>query len=70
MGIKWNNLAILMLLVIALIAVIKLIPLLHNLAESLQESARGNPFYVFACFGLICLTVVACVTVISRNSQR
>ena len=70
MGIKWNNLAILILLVIAVIAIIRLIPLIHNLAESLQEAARDNPVYAFACFGLICLTVVACVTVIARNLNR
>jgi len=69
-NIKWNNLAILILLVIAMIAIIRLIPLIHNLAESLQEAARGNPLYAFACFGLILLTLVACVTVIARNLNR
>jgi len=69
MKIKWNNIIALLLVIILIVLLFKLSPVLETLAEDFRYSYHysGDPMMGIASLGLICLTIVCVVVVLSRR---
>ncbi len=69
MKIKWNNIIALLLIIILIVLLFKLSPVLETLAEDFRYSYHysGDPMMGIAALGLICLTIVGVVVILSRR---
>ena len=70
MQIKWNNIAILVLLIVAVIVAFKVVPLLGGVIDDISAQAHNDPTYAFFILGLICMMVFGCIAVIFQNLRR
>jgi len=69
MKIKWNNIIALLLIITLIVLLFKLSPVLETLAEDFRYSYHysGDPMIGIAALGLICLTIVGVVIILSRR---
>lgn len=68
MRIKWNNIILILLIIFFIFLLCKLSPILETFAEDFRYSYHsGDPAIGIVALGLICLTIVGIVVVLSRR---
>ena len=71
MRIRWENIIPVVVIIVLIILMIKLQPLLHSLSNDVDilQDRHSNPVVGILALGLLCVTIVAIVKIIS-NSRR
>lgn len=69
MRIKWENIIVLMLIITLIVLLFKLPPLLRHLSEDLGilYYHDGDPVIGLLALGIICITILGIVKIISSN---
>lgn len=69
MRIKWENVILLVLLIILIVLLFKMSPLLECLSYNFRTLYYydHDPAFGILALGLLCITIVAIVTIISRR---
>ncbi|MHC4680119.1 MAG: hypothetical protein ACYTEK_15640 [Planctomycetota bacterium] len=71
MRIKWENIIVLVLIITLIVLLFKLPPLLRRLSEDLGTVYyhNGDPAIGLLALGIICITVLGIVKIISGNRR-
>ncbi len=71
MGIRWNNIFGLMLLIFGIYLFLKMRPFFKNAFEDINSAPyrHGSPIYGLAILGVLCITVVAVVKILSERNR-
>ena len=67
---KANGVVLIVVVVLVVVLMAKILPLLNSITENMKIRAEGDPTFAVLCFGLICIIVLAFVTVICRFFSR
>ena len=69
MRIKWENIICLMLLIILIVLLFKLPPILRTLSDDVDTLYRdsNNPAAGLAALGVVCITILGIIIVLSRR---
>jgi subtilase family serine protease len=72
MEIRWNNVFGLLLLILGIYLLLKMRPFFSNAFEDINSAHyyhHGNPIHGLVILGIICITVVAVVKILSERRR-